>query len=66
MNDDEQEKRLLRKVEEAFLLAELDKTRAVEILLEWCAQDKELDRITISRALERILRDWNEEGEEQH
>ena len=66
MNDDEQEKQLLRKVEEAFLLAKLDKTRAVEILLEWCAQDEELDRITISRALERILRDWNEEGEEQH
>ena len=55
-----------RKIEEASLLADFYKARALEILMELCEQDEEFDRITISIAMDRFLTTWDEEGEEQH
>ena len=57
---------LRRKTLDAIVLAKGDLTRALEIVMELCEQDKQFDRITISIALERFLTTWNEGGEEQH
>ena len=55
-----------RKIEEAFLLADFDKTRILEILMEWCEQDKEFGRVINSLAGEQFLTAWDEKGREQH
>ncbi len=55
-----------RKIEEAILLADFDRTRALEIVMELCEEGNEFSRVITDLALERFLRTWGKKGEEQH
>ena len=55
-----------RKLREANELAERDEIRAIQIVMQWCEQDKELAKAFVKYQRDLFLAIWDEEGEEQN